>query len=602
LRKGLLLLLGFMGIIAIALLPAAISAVASNGTAKSHSVHIFHSRGHARPSASVSKAASASSNVTYHGGPVMAGTTNVYAIFWEPAGSTVSTNYNTLIERYFGDVGGSPLYKISNQYTQTGGTFPSNAVLADSLVDTTSTYPESPLLDSDIQAEVAHAQSVKGWSPGSNHIFFVFTGKDIGLCSDSSHTECTPEVTNPPNTTPFCAYHYYFGTNPNYTIYAAMPYAASPSFNGLCTPGSSPNNDDADQAINVTSHEQMEAATDPYPSLNPAWTDSSGNEIGDLCAWTFGPNNAQGADVVWNSHGYIVQQEWSNAISGCALTTSTATTYYQIVNRNSGLVLDVSGASTTQGAQVFQWSNHNGASQQWKLVTVGNNFQIVNRNSGLVLGVAGASKSAGANVIQWTTNTSLDQQWFLYPDGGRDVIVNRNSGLVLDITGGSTSVGAHAFQWYYHNGLSQQWALVPVKPYYKIVNLHSGLVADITGGSTSVGAYAFQWPYHNGLSQQWALVADGAYYQIVNLHSGLVMDITGGSTSIGAHVFQWTNHNGLSQQWKLVADGNYFQIVNRNSSLVLDVTGGGTAQGLDLFQWTNHNGLSQQWSLVPTSS
>jgi Ricin-type beta-trefoil lectin domain-like len=602
LKKGLLLLLGFMGIIAIALLPAAISAVASNGTAKSHSVHIFHSRGHARPSASVSRAASSSSNVTYHGGPVMANTTNVYAIFWEPAGSSVSANYNTLIERYFGDVGGSPLYKINNQYPQADTMFPSNAKLADSLVDTTNAYPQNPLFDSDIQAEVARAQTAKGWSSNIDNVFFVFTGKDVGLCTDISKTSCTPDVTTADPSLAFCAYHFNFGTNN--TIYAAMPYAASPSFNGGCTPGTGagPNNDDADQTINVTSHEQMEAATDPYPSLNPAWQDSGGNEIGDLCAWTFGPNNAQGADVVWNSDGYIVQQEWSNAINGCALTTNTATTYYQIVNRNSGLVLDVSGASTTQGAQVFQWSNHNGASQQWKLVTVGNNFQIVNRNSGLLLGVAGASTSAGANVIQWTANTSLDQQWFLYPDGGRDVIVNRNSGLVLDITGGSTSVGAHAFQWYYHNGLSQQWALVPVKPYYKIVNLHSGLVADITGGSTSVGAYAFQWPYHNGLSQQWALVADGAYYQIMNLHSGLVLDITGGSTSVGAHVFQWTNHNGLSQQWKLVTDGAYYQIVNRNSGLVLDVTGGGTAQGLDLFQWTNHNGLSQQWSLVATSA
>ena len=126
-RKGFLLLLGFMAVIAIALLPAAISAVASNGTAKSHPVHIFHSRGHARPS--VSRAASSASNLTYHGGPVMAGTANVYAIFWEPTGSNVSANYNTLIERYFADVGSSPLYKISNQYTQTGGTFPSNAVL-----------------------------------------------------------------------------------------------------------------------------------------------------------------------------------------------------------------------------------------------------------------------------------------------------------------------------------------------------------------------------------------------------------------------------------------------------------------------------------------
>src|ERR1700737_4961378 len=50
-------------------------------------------------------------NLLYNGGPVMIGSANAYAIFWEPKGSFVSANYNSLIKRYFGDVGTSPLYK-----------------------------------------------------------------------------------------------------------------------------------------------------------------------------------------------------------------------------------------------------------------------------------------------------------------------------------------------------------------------------------------------------------------------------------------------------------------------------------------------------------
>src|SRR5437660_2562254 len=65
----------------------------------------------------------ATHNVTYHGGPVMAGTTHVYAIFWEP-GHNVAANYNTLIERYFKDVGSSPLYRIARQYKDSHGRFP----------------------------------------------------------------------------------------------------------------------------------------------------------------------------------------------------------------------------------------------------------------------------------------------------------------------------------------------------------------------------------------------------------------------------------------------------------------------------------------------
>jgi hypothetical protein len=242
----------------------------------------------------------ASNNLNYGGGPVMSGTTNVYAIFWEPTGN-VQSGYNSLIQRYFNDVNGTGLYKNNTQYKDSSGRYPSAERLVASWVDT-SAYPESPLLDSDIQNEVSNAQSVKGWSSSNNNIFFVFLEANEDLCFDSSGSQCASNA--------FCAYHNYFGSN---TIYAAMPYAASFS----CNPGSSPNQNDADQTINVTSHEQMEAATDPL--LN-AWTDSSGSEIGDKCAWNFASLNASGGDVTWNSHSYIVQKEWDNARSGCVIS------------------------------------------------------------------------------------------------------------------------------------------------------------------------------------------------------------------------------------------------------------------------------------------
>ena len=157
------------------------------------------------------------------------------------------------------------------------------------------------MLDSDIQNEVTNALNTNGWTSGIDNIFFVFLEQNQDLCFDSSYSQCASNS--------FCAYHNYFGTD---TIYAAMPYAASFS----CNPGSSPNNDDADQTINVTSHEQMEAATDPL--LN-AWTDSSGQEIGDKCAWQFGALDSAGGDVNWNGDEYIVQEEWDNTAGGCVL-------------------------------------------------------------------------------------------------------------------------------------------------------------------------------------------------------------------------------------------------------------------------------------------
>jgi len=299
-RKRVLLILALPSLIlvlvAMAMMPVYASA-ATPTSAKRHHAHFFLKKNLHHQNASP---LAGGNDLNYGGGPVMGGTTNVYAIFWEPTGN-VSASYNGLIQRYFGDVGGSPLYNNNTQYSDSGGNIPSNSVLAGSWVDNGS-YPESPLLDSDIQNEVSNAQNANGWSSSIDNVFFVFTEAGQDLCFDSSLSQCASNT--------FCAYHNFFGSN---TIYAAMPYAASFS----CNPGSSPNNDDADQTINVTSHEQMEAATDPL--LN-AWTDSSGQEIGDKCAWQFGPLDASGGDVNWNNDEYIVQQEWDNNVSGCVLS------------------------------------------------------------------------------------------------------------------------------------------------------------------------------------------------------------------------------------------------------------------------------------------
>ena len=243
-------------------------------------------------------------NLGYSGGPVMTGTTHTYAIFWEPRGN-VDAHYNSLITRYFNDIGGSPLYKIASQYTQTNGGYPANAVAAASWVDSRP-YPHEIVLDSDIRSEVKHAQRVNGWHSSLHNAFFVFTERNVNVCTDSTHSQCTSNG--------FCAYHSAFSDNT--TIYAVIPYIAS----FQCDPHGGPNHDDADKTITGISHEQLEAATDP---LGNAWLDRQGNEVADKCARYYGKPDAQGADVIWNHDPYMVQKEWDNRSSSCRLTPSS---------------------------------------------------------------------------------------------------------------------------------------------------------------------------------------------------------------------------------------------------------------------------------------
>ncbi len=245
-------------------------------------------------------------NLGYHGGPVMVGIVTTYAIFWEPPGFYVSPNYNNLILQYFKDVGKSPIYHNNSQYSNSSGKYPVTSVLGGSWVDTRP-YPttNNELQDADTRNEINLAMKVNGWTPSLHKLFIVFAAKGEIMCSDIYG--CT-------YITDLCAYHYFAGTS---TIYAAEPYAGTNL--SLCGVPSSPNHDpDADSTINLITHEQFEAATDPFYT---AWygTDQYHDEISDKCVWQFGQLNKYNGDVVWNGHPYEVQEEWDNASSSCVL-------------------------------------------------------------------------------------------------------------------------------------------------------------------------------------------------------------------------------------------------------------------------------------------
>ena len=79
--------------------------------------------------------------------------------------------------------------------------------------------------------------------------------------------------------------------------------------------------DDAETLTAVTSHELMEAVTDPRPFSNPAyfypeedgiaWALGSGGEVGDLCAFDYGAYDYQSAFFEPNDYPFWVQRQWS---------------------------------------------------------------------------------------------------------------------------------------------------------------------------------------------------------------------------------------------------------------------------------------------------
>ncbi len=300
---------------------------------------------------------------------------------------------------------------------------------------------------------------------------------------------------------------------------------------------------------------------------------------------------------------------WQNAqfanFSVTPIGTASNGSYYNLVNVNSGLVLDVASASTTAGGLIVQSTSSGATSQQWQLVEAGSGYYtLINRNSGLVLDDPGFSTATGTQLDQWGGNGGANQQWQLVGlSNGAYSIVNKNSGLFADVSGGSTASGAPVIQWTSTGGTNQQWQLVAVPQAgmtYELVNRHSGQVIDVNAGSTSNGGTIIQYPDHAGANQQWQFVdAGGGYFTLVNAGSGLALEVPGFSTTAGTQLDQWGQNSGTNQQWKFInVGGGYYTITNRNSGQLIAVSGASTASLAAIVQEPADNGAEQQWSLA----
>ncbi|HEY7417662.1 MAG TPA: RICIN domain-containing protein, partial [Ktedonobacteraceae bacterium] len=159
---------------------------------------------------------------------------------------------------------------------------------------------------------------------------------------------------------------------------------------------------------------------------------------------------------------------WQDAqFDNFSVTSSQPTyaeTYYELVNRNSGKVLDVSGASTANGASIVQSTENGATSQEWQLIASSDDYiRLYNRNSGKVLDVSEPSKVVGQQLDQWGENNVTNQQWrFVNVGGGYYTLVNRDSGLLAGVKAASTADGAVIIQGFNTKSVSQEWQLVPV--------------------------------------------------------------------------------------------------------------------------------------------
>ncbi len=144
----------------------------------------------------------------------------------------------------------------------------------------------------------------------------------------------------------------------------------------------------------------------------------------------------------------------------------STTTWYTVVNQNSGSCVDDSAGGTANGTSVQQWACVSGSTnQQWQFQSTSNgNYKVVSKNNtSEVWDVTGVSTASGALIQLWSYGGGANQQWTpVALDSTHYKFVNVNSGLCLDVPSASTANGVQLQQYTCNGTAAQSWSLVAV--------------------------------------------------------------------------------------------------------------------------------------------
>ncbi|HEY5188229.1 MAG TPA: hypothetical protein VII87_04285, partial [Solirubrobacteraceae bacterium] len=158
----------------------------------------------------------------------------------------------------------------------------------------------------------AHAPTARGLA----NMWFVFLPPDVDTCLQAG--ACA--------TGAFAGYHSLFNLGHGSTVYVSVP---DPLVELTPPPGSDPQgNPEAESTLQTVAHEAEEAITDP---VGTAWMDPNGFETADKCEvgpqqgtpLGYAPDGSPYNQVI-NGHEYLLPDMWSNAASGCVLSSTAS--------------------------------------------------------------------------------------------------------------------------------------------------------------------------------------------------------------------------------------------------------------------------------------
>jgi len=95
--------------------------------------------------------------------------------------------------------------------------------------------------------------------------------------------------------------------------------------------------------------------------------------------------------------------------------------WYKILNSNSGKAIDITSASTANGANVQQYTDNGTGAQRFSIVPTDSDdptaFSIMNQTSGKCLDIKDWSTADRGALQQWSCSGGLNQSFRFYAPG-----------------------------------------------------------------------------------------------------------------------------------------------------------------------------------------
>ena len=187
----------------------------------------------------------------------------------------------------------------------------------------------------------------------------------------------------------------------------------------------------------------------------------------------------------------------------------------------SSWVVDVAGAGTGDGTNVWLYRSNGSAAQKWYFIpaspSVSSPSTVVDgwyelhlaSASSYVLDVSGASRNNGANVQIYSRNGTNAQKWYVHRESdGYYSLRSGASDKMLDVAGAGAAMTTNVWQYAGNGSAAQRWAITKNSDgTYTLTSKASGLVLDVAGGRAANGTNVWQYASNGTAAQRWTLTS-----------------------------------------------------------------------------------------------